>query len=132
MKKINLKDAMQGLRVILTDDGYEIRSAAGSACYDAWGVRTTVNGIPEYFPVTISVDNQRSKPEGGNGVFSIKDGEIVIKNAHLKTSMVYNMGVSVNTDTKEKEYARLAELVSSAISDRIRKELLPGGLLYSR
>ncbi|WP_336803885.1 hypothetical protein [Erwinia aphidicola] len=35
-------------------------------------------------------------------------------------------------NSKEKEGPRLAEVVSSVISDRIRKELLPGGLLYSR
>lgn len=132
MKKLNLKDAMQGLQVILTDDGYELRSAAGSACYDVWGVRTTVNGIPEYFPVSISVDNQRSKPENENGVFSIKAGQIIIKNANFKTSMVYSVDVSVNADSKEKEAASLAEMVRSVISDQIRKELLPGGKLYSR
>ena len=35
-------------------------------------------------------------------------------------------------NSKEKEGSRLAEVVSSVISDRIRKELLPGGLVYSR
>lgn len=133
MKKLTLKDAMHGLQVTLKDGGYELRSIAGSACYDAWGVRTTVNGIPEYFPLSISVDDQRSKPEDENGVFSIKAGQVFIKDtAGITRVKVCGMNLGVNTDSEAKKEARLVEMVSPAVSDRIRKELQPGGLLHNR
>lgn len=68
----------------------------------------------------VSWDSLPVSIDDGHTVFTIPDGK------------VYSMEVVVNTDTKEKQHSRLAELVSSAISERIRKELLPGGLLYSR
>lgn len=56
MKQKSLHDVMGGLlQVTITDNGYEISHAAGVACYDSFGYRTTVNGIPEYFPKSISV-----------------------------------------------------------------------------
>ncbi|MBN1086553.1 hypothetical protein JNO12_19045 [Erwinia aphidicola] len=67
-----------------------------------------------------SLDSLPVSIDDGDTAFTVPDGK------------VYSMEVVVNTDTKEKEHSRLAELVSSVISDRIRKELLPGGLLYSR
>ena len=54
-----LRDVMGGkLQLIIVDDGYELSSAAGVARYDRWGVRTTVHGIPEYFPVTLAVKDK--------------------------------------------------------------------------
>lgn len=56
MKQKTLRDVMDSqLQVAVTDNGYEISHAAGVACYDSFGYRTTVNGIPEYFPKSISV-----------------------------------------------------------------------------
>lgn len=45
---------MASMSITNNSDGYEVSNAAGSAQYDAWGLRTTVNGIPEYFPLKIS------------------------------------------------------------------------------
>lgn len=55
MKHLPLKAVMTGLEIIKTDEGYELHSPAGEAKYDAWGVRCEVNGIPEYFPSSISM-----------------------------------------------------------------------------
>ncbi|WP_258318446.1 Fur-regulated protein [Enterobacter ludwigii] len=46
---------MTGLEIIETDEGCELHSPAGEAKYDAWGARREVNGIPEYFPLSISM-----------------------------------------------------------------------------
>ncbi|MCK2180133.1 hypothetical protein MUN35_10515 [Hafnia paralvei] len=54
MKHLSLRDVMVSMSITNNSDGYEVMNAAGSAQYDAWGLRTTVNGIPEYFPLKIS------------------------------------------------------------------------------
>ena len=55
---LSLKDAMRSLHVIETDEGIELQSAAGTAKYDAWGARREVNGIPEYFPSSVTVNKR--------------------------------------------------------------------------
>ncbi|WP_223862534.1 phage tail tip fiber protein [Enterobacter ludwigii] len=55
MKHLPLKAVMTGLEIIETDEGCELHSPAGEAKYDAWGARREVNGIPEYFPLSISM-----------------------------------------------------------------------------
>ncbi|HHD9862744.1 TPA: hypothetical protein ACOZWL_000220 [Enterobacter hormaechei] len=57
-KTLSLKDAMRSLHVIETDEGIELQSAAGTAKYDAWGARREVNGIPEYFPSSVTVNKR--------------------------------------------------------------------------
>ena len=57
-KTLSLKDAMRILHVIETDEGIELQSAAGTAKYDAWGARREVNGIPEYFPSSVTVNKR--------------------------------------------------------------------------
>lgn len=57
-KTLCLKDAMRSLHVIETDEGIELQSAAGTAKYDAWGARREVNGIPEYFPSSVTVNKR--------------------------------------------------------------------------
>ncbi len=57
-KTLSLKDAMHSLHVIETDEGIELQSAAGTAKYDAWGARREVNGIPEYFPSSVTVNKR--------------------------------------------------------------------------
>jgi hypothetical protein len=49
---------MRSLHVIETDEGIELQSAAGTAKYDAWGARREVNGIPEYFPSSVTVNKR--------------------------------------------------------------------------
>ncbi|EOH6199320.1 hypothetical protein ACMAUW_001711 [Citrobacter farmeri] len=62
-KPLSLKDAMRSLHIVETDEGIELQSAAGTAKYDAWGVRHEVNGIPEYFPTTISLRARAPAPK---------------------------------------------------------------------
>jgi len=71
MKLLPLKTVMNSLRIVTLECGYELHNAAGTAKYDAWGVREEVHGIPEYFPVTISLkgpdfaapDTNEARPE---------------------------------------------------------------------
>lgn len=55
MKQLPLREVMRNLGITVTKDGYELSNPAGSARYDLHGVRTTVSGIPEYFPITLAV-----------------------------------------------------------------------------
>ncbi|MEI2606165.1 hypothetical protein V8O11_20500 [Erwinia aphidicola] len=50
----------------------------------------------------------------------------------FEDEMVDELKTLFRQDQQETDAARMAELVNSAVSDRIRNELLPGGLLYSR
>lgn len=66
MKQVQLKDAMQSLRVVVTDSGYELHSASGMAKYDQWGHRREVSGIPEYFPCNLTIDGkEKASPTPG-------------------------------------------------------------------
>lgn len=59
-----LKEMVGGnLRVDLSEDGFTVTNGAGTAHYDKWGYRTTVNGIPEYFPVTFAVSGWDNLPK---------------------------------------------------------------------
>ncbi|EOI1119300.1 hypothetical protein [Klebsiella oxytoca] len=58
---IRLADAMCTLTVTIKDDGYELKSTAGKAFYGVSGIRGKVEGIPEYFPISLSVKDE-SKP----------------------------------------------------------------------
>lgn len=62
-KQLSLKNVMHNLHIIETTDGYELHNAAGTAKYDLWGVRHEVNGIPEYFPTTISLRERAPAPK---------------------------------------------------------------------
>lgn len=66
MKHLPLKAVMTGLEIIETDEGYELHSPAGTAKYDAWGGRCEVNGIPEYFPSSISMKKREPAATGDN------------------------------------------------------------------
>lgn len=66
MKHLPLKAVMTGLEIIETDEGYELHSPAGEAKYDAWGSRREVNGIPEYFPSSISMKKREPAATGDN------------------------------------------------------------------
>ncbi|WP_338506839.1 hypothetical protein VRB95_06360 [Erwinia aphidicola] len=117
-KKETLKDFL--VVGVLTGGGYTTESFKRSQQVilpegrELVALRMNDDGTPaSWDSLPVSIDD-------GDTAFTAPDGK------------VYSMEVVVNTDTKEKEDARLAELVRSVISDRIRKELLPGGLLYSR
>lgn len=66
-KPLSLKDAMRSLHVIETNEGIELQSAAGTAKYDAWGARREVNGIPEYFPSSVTVNKRQPAPVDDKG-----------------------------------------------------------------
>lgn len=42
MKHLSLKDVMLTMKITVMDNGYQITNPAGTAQYDAWGSRTTV------------------------------------------------------------------------------------------
>lgn len=64
MKHLPLKSVMLGLNIIRRDDGYELASPAGTAWYDASGVRGKVEGIPEYFPERINFTDELTSSAG--------------------------------------------------------------------
>lgn len=55
---IKLADAMRTLIVTIKNDGYELKSIAGKAFYGVSGIRGKVEGIPEYFPISLSVKDE--------------------------------------------------------------------------
>jgi len=61
MKPLPLKNVMRKLRVIISDDGYRLEHAAGSATYDRYGVRAEVHGIPEYFPDNLCIEDRQAQ-----------------------------------------------------------------------
>ncbi|WP_313083638.1 hypothetical protein [Atlantibacter sp.] len=79
MKKLSLKQAMLGMRVVLTDNGTIIKSPAGSAEYDLKGRRIKVNGYPEYFPGQLCVKDKRTPKrvtmDMTNGMLTVRDGD---------------------------------------------------------
>ncbi|HCC6168734.1 TPA: hypothetical protein M6A10_003640 [Citrobacter amalonaticus] len=102
-KPLSLKDAMSSLHIVETDEGIELQSAAGTAKYDAWGVRCKVNGIPEYFPSSISVNNRPPDPADDktrNSHAFIASG--VIHAAAIETpqpvTIIYNINFGVRND----------------------------------
>lgn len=58
-----LADAMRTLAVTIKEDGYELESAVGKAFYSAFGSRGKVEGIPEYFPISLSVNDESKATE---------------------------------------------------------------------
>lgn len=66
MKPLLLKNVMRKLLVIISDDGYRLENAAGSAIYDRYGVRAEVHGIPEYFPDNLCIEDRQAQPAETN------------------------------------------------------------------
>ncbi|MGV8925023.1 MAG: hypothetical protein ACOH2G_05000 [Ewingella sp.] len=111
MKNKSLKEVMgQPLRVTVSESGCEITNGAGTANYDAWGNRTTVNGIPEYFPTSIKVTGAEAK----NGF--VVSGTVSI-------NIVGSVEAILNN-------ARPSDSAIPLIRAVIKNELRPGGLLY--
>lgn len=67
---------MARMSITVNGDGFEVTNPAGTAQYDAWGSRATVNGVPEYFPLQLSVSGMASfettAPHGGGYSASIQ------------------------------------------------------------
>lgn len=111
MKHLPLREVMRNLGVTVTDDGYELSNPAGTARYDLHGVRTMVNGIPEYFPITLSV-------KGGHmPVFDDQDNidAILGLNQSKTAESIGTMTLGINVDSAsltvlESQLTRIADL----------------------
>ncbi|MBP1133713.1 hypothetical protein JOE25_005337 [Serratia sp. PL17] len=113
MKQLPLRDVMRNLGITVTKDGYELSNPAGTARYDLHGVRTTVSGIPEYFPITLSVK--------GGYVPVVGDQDNIDAIQPKTAESVGTMSLGINVDTSaltvlENQLMRIAEL-----SERIQK-----------
>ncbi|WP_036624685.1 hypothetical protein [Pantoea sp. AS-PWVM4] len=100
MKHTPLKDVMQQLQIVIVDGGFELHNAAGTAFYDSWGCRGEVHGIPEYFPVLLSVS-----------------GPINPVSEESKDTTKCNS---------------LYRAVNDLITEKIKNEIRPGGLLHKQ
>ncbi|RDL25102.1 hypothetical protein [Serratia fonticola] len=156
MKQLQLKDVMQRLTIIVHESGFEVSNPAGTAQYDALGARTTVNGIPEYFPLSISVnDNSKREsaelPSGGfTGTVKALPGKITGDVKSVR-QLIINLSAQVDTtdlDKLEAQLKRIAELrqgiesprsfltregerrIQEAINKAITKALQQGGSLH--
>lgn len=113
MKQLPLRDVMRNLGITVTKDGYELSNPAGTARYDLHGVRTTVSGIPEYFPITLSV-------KGGYApVVGDQDNIDAIQPKTAESVGTMSLGINVDTSALtvlENQLMRIAEL-----SERIQK-----------
>lgn len=77
MKHLPLKSVMLGLNIIRRGEGYELSNPAGTAWYDAHGVRGKVEGIPEYFPKLINfTDKQAPVSVSGGRKLVDADGRV--------------------------------------------------------
>ncbi|WP_276851125.1 hypothetical protein [Enterobacter oligotrophicus] len=89
---IKLADAMRTLIVTIKNDGYELKSIAGKAFYGVSGIRGKVEGIPEYFPISLSVDN-KSKPMPKAELSKVQSGldeQVTIQDARIS-----NVGMAI-------------------------------------
>lgn len=115
VKHLPLKDVMRHFAVTINKDGYEVTNLAGTAQYDHHGVRTTVNGIPEYFPITLAVKDKSRLAAGG--LIGAADLTVKPKPAEYVAAMKIGIDVDTNTLTAlENQLMRTAEL-----SERIQK-----------
>lgn len=96
MKHLPLKAVMTRLKIIETDEGYELHSPAGAAKYDAWGGRCEVNGIPEYFPSSISLEKRKRVP-AATAESSSDDTDATIQDGGITNAKIGNELHSYNT-----------------------------------
>lgn len=155
MTQLQLKDVMQRFTITAHENGYEVSNQAGTAQYDAWGARTTVNGIPEYFPRSISVkdgtkpDAVRTDGEQASGGFpdstKVQAKQFKVYKAEMNISVNVDKG---NLDKLEAQLKRIAEQrqqmesprpfltcqaerrIKEAIEKAITKALQQGGSLH--
>ena len=106
MKNPQLKDVMNSLRIVMLEDGYELHNEAGSAKYDAYGIRGEVHGIPEYFPISLSVS-------GANA------------GAAKTAQCVYVISA-------EGEPSDLSQAIAKAAASAVRSAIKSGGFLTRR
>ncbi|SAE32521.1 Uncharacterised protein [Enterobacter hormaechei] len=114
-KTLSLKDAMRSLHVIETDEGIELQSAAGTAKYDAWGARREVNGIPEYFPSSVTVNKRQPAPVGDKAP-SVTDESC----APLVRTM--KLRVELDTSDAQKAIDDLVDEISNSHAFKVLKD----------
>lgn len=111
MKHLSLKDVMARMSIFLTDDGFEINTPAGTALYDHHGSRTTVIGIPEYFPLQLSgsglVSSKTTAPHGGS--YTMNMGV-----AKTKPSQTLSIKVEFDTSELEKKLDEINNLIKNS------------------
>lgn len=115
MKHLTLRDVMARMSITVNGDGFEVTNPAGTAQYDAWGSRTTVNGIPEYFPLQLSVSGvasfENTAPSGGYcsmsmgvvGSNSPESSPIHTNKRATETKPIQTLSIKVEADTSELE-----------------------------
>lgn len=111
MKNLPLREAMARMSISITEDGFEINSPAGTALYDHHGSRTTVIGIPEYFPLQLSgsglVSSKTAVPHGGS--YTMNMGV-----AKTKPSQTLSIKVEVDTSELEKKLDEINNLIKNS------------------
>ncbi|MEQ3291105.1 hypothetical protein [Klebsiella oxytoca] len=119
-KRLRLVDVMRSLNIILKEEGFVIENAAGKAFYDKSGIRGIVEGIPEYFPISLSVDD-KSKPmpkaEQSKALQNLDE------QVSAQLTQISNAGTSIT---------RLASGLDKANTDITRKTTSCLGTLTSR
>ncbi|HIF5903141.1 TPA: hypothetical protein ACX3HX_005921, partial [Raoultella ornithinolytica] len=109
MKRVTLKEANKSLRIIVKETGYELHSGAGFAEYDSFGFRGKVNGIPEFFPDRIAIDDAVNLSSPGRDT---SGSELVIKlslDATPSLDQIDAIRKSVEK-TKVQNYAHLSRI----------------------
>lgn len=129
MKHLPPKTVMTRLNIIVTDEGYELESPAGTAKYDAWGARSEVNGIPEYFPASVSVENRESAKPGAkysSGLsMAIESGDankvIELIDEHIRESFCFKdiapqpVEVTCNINIEERLDGNVKAIIENAM-----------------
>lgn len=122
MKHLSLKDVMRNLSVTINADGLEVSNPAGTAQYDVGGVRTTVNGIPEYFPISIAVgDTRKPEPKKETGLF----GGTITGDVKSAKHHVLSVSVKVDSTDLDKLEAQLKRIVD------LHSQVVPIGHRYT-
>ena len=118
-KRLTLADAMRTLIVTIKNDGYELKSIAGKAFYGVSGIRGKVEGIPEYFPISLSVkDESNPAPK----VEQSKASRNLDEQASAQRTQASNAGESITS---------LASGLDKAKSDIIQRTFSSIGVLSS-
>ncbi|EOE2713645.1 hypothetical protein ACKDBV_000464 [Klebsiella oxytoca] len=117
---LRLADAMCTLTVTIKDGGYELKSTAGKAFYNKSGIRSVVEGIPEYFPISLSVKDE-SKPVPKTELSKVQPG--LDEQVSAQLTQISNADTSIT---------RLASGLDKANDDITRKTTCCLGTLTSR
>ncbi|MEQ4874003.1 hypothetical protein ABN151_00410 [Klebsiella oxytoca] len=108
-KRLRLVDVMRSLNITLKEEGFEIENAAGKAFYDKSGIRGIVVGIPEYFPISLSIyDKSKPVPKAERS----KDQSGLDEQVAAQITQISNAGMSIT---------RLAPGLDKANTDIIQK-----------